>query len=115
MKPSKNQKRTSPITGNTSTGRVIPLYYESAHIEREIEDHIQSIKSLINKLRPNDRQNYFSGLLSHILSSNIAYPAGPIDISTDDLDYNTLSENELNLLRELSSNIQRLYLEMDGN
>ena len=114
MKPARNSKKNKSIQQDYNGSRVIPLYYESAHIEREIEDHVNSIKSLINKLRPSDRQFYFSGLLSHILTSKINYPTGPIDVSTDEMDYNALSDNELNLLRELSSNIQRLYLELDG-
>jgi hypothetical protein len=114
MKSNKNSKRVAEEQHKKYAGRVIPLYYESAHIEREIEDHVQSIKSLINKLRPTDRQHYFSGLLTHILTTNINYPTGPIDISSEDLDYGTLSDQELTLLKELSSNIHRLYLEMDG-
>lgn len=94
--------------------KVIPMYQQSAHIEREIDQHVQSIRALIAKLRPTDRQQYFNGLLNHMLTGEVAYPLTLDASSTSDADFSCLSDKELSLIRELSSTLHRLHLEADG-
>lgn len=94
--------------------KVIPMYQQSAHIEREIDQHVQSIRALISKLRPSDRQQYFNGLLNHMLMGETSYPLTLDASSTSDADFSCLSDHELSLIRELSSTLHRLHLEADG-
>lgn len=101
-------------TNTTSSGaKIIPIYSERAHIEREIDQHVQSIRSLISRLRPSERQNYFNGLLSHLLHSEQAETSpGESSVRATDQDYSKLSDHDLGLIRELSFNVNRLYLEL---
>jgi membrane-associated HD superfamily phosphohydrolase len=109
------QVRNINTTSTTSQeAKIIPIYQESAHIEREIDQHVQSIRALINKLRPSDRQQYFNGLLNHLLMNETNYPLTLDTSSTSDADFSCLSEKELDLIRELSSTLHRLHLEADG-
>ena len=83
------------------------------HIEVEIESHVKSIRSLIQKLNPVDRQRYFDGLLNHILSKEIEYPQpkSPVKALTKvNDDFSKLSVNDLDLIRELSVKLQDLYV-----
>jgi hypothetical protein len=111
------QVRNINSTVTTTTGheaKIIPMYQQSAHIEREIDQHVQSIRALISKLRPTDRQQYFNGLLNHMLKGEVTYPLSLDASSTSDADFSCLTENELDLIRELSSTLHRLHLEADG-
>jgi hypothetical protein len=88
--------------------KVVETSFDQAHIEMEIERHVKSIKSLITKLRPLERQRYFDGLLSHILDQPVEYP-GPAKSNSTSFDYCNLSVNDLSLIRELSVKIHELY------
>ena len=79
-------------------------------VQNEIEMHVRRIRNLIEKLPPRDRQDYFSGLLNHILSDNETTTT-----SKKGKDTNKLSKTELTLLNELSLKMEELYRTMDYN
>jgi len=79
-------------------------------VHNEIEMHVRKIRTLIDKLPPRDRQEYFSGLLNHIL----------VDIENTSTskrgkDTNKLSKTDLVILNELSIKMEELYRTMDYN
>ena len=76
----------------------------------EIVMYVRKIRTLIEKLPPRDRQDYFSGLLNHILSDNEA-----ANKNKKLKDMNKLSKTELVLLNELSIKMEELYRTMDYN
>src|SRR5262245_36501330 len=80
-------------------------------VQHEIEMHVRKIRTLIEKLPPKDRQDYFSGLLNHILSDNVS----PETKAKKSKDINGLSRTELVLLTELSQKMEELYRTMDYN
>lgn len=90
--------------------RIIPIYNEAASVEREIEQHLSSIRSLISRLRPSDRQNYFQALLNDIMKMEVTYPLSLDATSTPDADIRSLTEEDLRLVQELSSVLHRIYL-----
>src|SRR3954471_1642609 len=77
-------------------------------LQKEIETHVRKIRTLIEKLPPRDRQDYFSGLLNHILTDSET-PGK----TTPTKDINKLSRTELVLLNELSVKMEELYRTMD--
>jgi hypothetical protein len=80
-------------------------------VEMEIESHIRHIRSLINKLHPVERQKYYDGFLTHLLNRQPVYP--PTMKSNGDADQNpdlsVLSNDELQLIRELSIKMEDMY------
>ncbi len=93
--------------------KVVENQTNHVHVEIEIENHVKSIRALIQKLKPADRQRYFDGLLNHLLCKEIEYPQlkptkTKMTKSIDD--YSQLSENDLELIRELSCKLQDLYV-----
>lgn len=99
-------------TKNGSAGKSVRKTRKPAQkrVESEIEMHVRKIRTLIEKLPPRDRQDYFSGLLNHILLD-------PKDTTKSKKvrDYNSLSRNEVILLSELSTKMEELYRTMDYN
>ena len=79
-------------------------------VQTEIEMHVRKIRNLIEKLPPRDRQDYFSGLLNHILSDD-----SKTTTAKKGKDTNKLSKTELTLLNELSIKMEELYRTMDYN
>ena|SRR5688572_7461000 len=94
--------------------RVVVVDKDQATIESEIERHVKVIRSLIQKLRPTDRQKYFNGLLSHILDEPVQ-ASGNWKSSTQWMrsDYSNLTVRELGLLEELSEKMEQMYRVMD--
>ncbi|MCC7233111.1 MAG: hypothetical protein IT242_09220 [Bacteroidia bacterium] len=94
--------------------RIISIEQNRMQIEMEIDRNVKSIRSLIEKLRPFERQKYYNGLLMHMLSV-------PVDESrTDgmqknDLDYSNLGTRDLDLIRELSQKMEQLYIVMNDD
>lgn len=94
--------------------KVIETNTDQSKLEFEIELHVKSIRALIKKLRPMDRQRYYDGLLSHILSQPVEYPK--VKNSGDNsFDYCNLTVKELSLIRELSTKIHELYIMTDDD
>ena len=91
--------------------KVITIPNDRKQIETEIDRHVKSIQSLIQRLGPPERQKYYNGLLSHLLAEEVNYPMDMKNCNkpNQDRDYSRLSENELQLIRELSSQINCLY------
>ncbi|MFM7217871.1 MAG: hypothetical protein ACKO1U_07635, partial [Bacteroidota bacterium] len=108
----KHNAHDNPKAG---TGRVIPMYPEAGHIEREIDEHVKSIRALISKLRPSDRQAYFTGLLSHLLKDELTGNNPAKSYPAIDADYDALSGDDLSLIRELSGHLHKLYIETGGD
>lgn len=104
---------------NTSSERdfpklkVVENHTNHVHVEIEIENHVKSIRSLIQKLNPVDRQKYFNGLLNHILCKQVEYPQQKQiksqSVQVND-DFSNLSTDDLELIRELSCKLQDLYV-----
>ena len=94
--------------------RVVVVDKDQATIESEIERHVKVIRSLIQKLRPTDRQKYFNGLLSHILDEP-PVQSGNWKSSAQWMrsDYSNLTIRELGLLEELSEKMEQMYRVMD--
>ena len=97
-----NEKRASVM-------KVVEPTEDRSHLEFEIERHVKSIRALIQKLRPLERQRYYDGLLSHLLSQPVNYPFSKMDAKKNSGDYSNLSSTELSLVRELSLKIEELY------
>lgn len=94
--------------------KVVDLSQDQSQIEFEIERQVKSIRALIQRLKPIERQKYFDGLLSHILSQPVNYHESDTYVN-DSYDYCNLSVDELSLIRELSVKIHELYWVSDQN
>ncbi len=91
--------------------KVITIPQDRKQIETEIDRHVKSIQSLIQRLGPPERQKYYNGLLSHLLAEEVTYPMErkSASVTSRERDYSRLSEHELGLIRELSAQINHLY------
>jgi hypothetical protein len=78
--------------------------------EREIDLHVKSIRALINKMHPSEKQKYFNGLLAFILNEQIEMTE---KTTATDTDYSKLTTTELGILEELSVKMQELYHTLD--
>lgn len=111
MERSKN--RVTVKTDTTSL-KVVVVNNDQKLIEQEIENHIKKIKSLILKLRPAERQKYFQGLLSHIVSEPFDYSSTSSHKKLNfDIQPTRLSADEMKLLEELSMKMEQLYRTLD--
>jgi hypothetical protein len=99
---------TTPDTHTTLT----VVENKWTNVEREIDQHVKSIRALISKLHPAEKQKYFNGLLAFIVNEQIELSG---EQATPETDYSKLSSKELTILEELSSKMQELYqtLEFD--
>ena len=106
--------KTNPQTKTDSTSlKVVVVENNHVRIEHEIERHIKKIRTLINKLRPAERQKYFNGLLSHLINEPVETPVRSTKKINPDKDYSALSYEELMLIEELSIKMEQLYRTMD--
>jgi hypothetical protein len=107
-------KRTEGVRTDSTTLKIVEPDNSQAQVERQIEKHINKIRSLVNKLRPSERQRYFNGLVAYLLNE-------PIDAAThasskkpdQNKDYSALSYEDLMLIEELSIKMEQLYRTMD--
>ena len=98
---------------NTNIDKLNKGAFERGSVEKRIEEHIRSIQSLIKQIEQKEMQSLFSGLLASVLSN----PQSAEEFETDNLffdqsaspDNSVLSNNELNLIGELSEKIEELY------
>lgn len=112
------RKQINKITSTENTNfrtqlHIVETESNRVHVEIEIENHVKSIRALVNKLRPQERQKYFNGLLSHLLTKEVEYPLRNVNssrVTCDNEDFSKLSGNDLELIRELSCKLQDLYL-----
>lgn len=109
----KEKNTSNPNEKQTPVMKVVPTE-DHSRIEFEIERHVKSIRALIQKLRPLERQRYYDGLLSHLLSQPVNYPFSKTDSKINSSDYSNLTATELSLVRELSSKIEELYRHSDN-
>lgn len=82
------------------------------NIEREIDSYVKSIRVLIGKLTPTERQKYYNGLLAFILHEQVEMNGENNKKKIDESDFTRLTVRELNLLEELSLKMQQLYRTM---
>ena len=103
--------KTSQEVSGSPEMKVVSLQNNHAQIEIEIDRHVKSIQCLIRRLTPADRQKYYNGLLSHLLSEPVQFPlqAHTAKQKVQEHEYSNLSENDLQLNRELSQNMEKLY------
>ena len=79
------------------------------NIEREIDTYVKSIRALISKLTPTERQKYYNGLLAFILNEQVEMSSEANQKKIEESDFTRLTERELGLLQELSMRMQQLY------
>lgn len=104
----RKEKNHSSHVNQPSVMKVVEVSSDQSKVEFEIELHVQTIRALIKKLRPVERQRYYDGLLSHLLSQPVEYPE-PKRSKNDSFDYCNLSYQDLSLIRELSVKMHELY------
>jgi hypothetical protein len=83
------------------------------NIEREIDGYVKSIRTLISKLTPTERQKYYNGLLAFILNEQVEMSMEGNQKKIEESDFTKLTVRELNLLEELSLRMQQLYRTME--
>lgn len=94
---------------------IIPMYADTAMIDQRIKDHLASIRSLVARLRPSERQLYVNGLFAHLLSHQFESIPKAEGYPSIDSDYESLSAKDLGLIRELSGHLQQLYTVTSGH
>ena len=104
----RKEKNTGNTEKQTSIIKVIDVSSDQHQLEIEIDRQVKSLRALIRKLQPIERQRYFDGLLSHMLSQPVTYPEVSSHVN-DSYDYCNLSVNELALIKELSVKVHELY------
>jgi hypothetical protein len=100
----------TPHTTTETTSNLTVVENKWTNTEREIDQHIKSIRALISKLRPAEKQKYFNGLLAFIVHEQIEWTETHTKTETD---YSKLSAKDLTLLEELSTKMQELYNTME--
>jgi hypothetical protein len=88
--------------------KVVDVSTDQHQLEIEIERQVRSLRALIRKLQPFERQRYFDGLLSHMLAQPIEFHDYDGHVN-DSYDYCNLSVSELSLIKELSVKVHELY------
>jgi hypothetical protein len=104
----RKEKNTGNAEKQIPVLKVIDVSTDQHQLELEIDRQVKGLRALIKKLRPVERQRYFDGLLSHMLSQPVSYPETPTHVN-DSYDYCNLSVNELALIKELSVKVHELY------
>ncbi len=104
----RKEKNTTNFKEHVPVLKIVNAGSNDSHLELEIERHVKSIRTLIRRLQPMERQRYYDGLLSHILSQPVDYPRKNLDPDAH-YDYCNLSYSELSLIKELSVKIHELY------
>jgi hypothetical protein len=104
----RKEKNHSSHVNHPSVMKVVEVASDQSKLEFEIELQVKTIRALIKKLRPAERQRYYDGLLSHLLSQPVDYPETKRD-KNDSFDYCNLSYQDLSLIRELSVKMHELY------
>jgi hypothetical protein len=110
----RKEKNTTHFNENQLPNMTVIDSTTQSQLEFEIERHVNSIRALIQKLHPIERQRYYDGLLSHILAQPINYPDQMTHVN-DSYDYCNLSVDELSLIKELSVKMHELYRVSEGD
>jgi len=90
-------------------GNLIVVENKSTNVEREVDHYVKSIRSLIKKLSPAERQKYYNGMLAFIVNEQIELTEKSASKSVENKDYSKLSVKELGLLEEMSAKMHQLY------
>jgi hypothetical protein len=89
--------------------RIIPMRPSAGPVDKEFEQQIQSLRSLIGKLHPAARQQYFDAFLDHLLTIDVVYPPAGHAPAASRKRVAHLSPEERALIRELSDTVQQLH------
>jgi hypothetical protein len=100
----------TPLTTTAPATTLTVVENKWTNVEREIDQHVKSIRALISKLRPAEKQKYFNGLLAFIVNEQIEWTEKQTPANTD---YSKLSAQDLTVLEELSTKMQELYNTLD--
>jgi hypothetical protein len=100
----------TPLTNSENPATLTVVENKWTNTEREIDQHVKSIRALISKLHPAEKQKYFNGLLAFIVNEQIEWTEKN---ATKETDYSKLSKQELTILEELSAKMQELYNTLD--
>ena len=103
---------TKNTSGTENTQLSIAHSTAPKNIEREVDSYVKSIRVLIGKLTPTERQKYYNGLLAFILNEQIEMSSEGNEKKIEQSDFTKLTARELNLLEELSMRMQQLYRTM---
>lgn len=109
MKQQREEKQGSVPASHEA--KIIRLHPPVAPIEKEFEQQIQSLRTMIGKLHPAARQQYFDAFLDHLLSIDIVYPPSNSVPVVSRKRVAHLSEEERKLIKELSATVQQLHHE----
>lgn len=112
MQQGSNSNRNA--TGEYAALSVVKTGEAQASIEREIDQHINSVRALIRRMLPSERQRYYNGLLAHILSEPVDSPSQSARINQPESTSTNLSREQLELIREMAVKMEQLYRVMDG-
>jgi len=91
------------------TGQMIVVENKSVNVEREVDQYVKNIRSLIKKLSPAERQKYYNGLLAFVLNEQVDLTEEKQTKAIEKKDFSKLSLHELSLLEEMSIKMQQLY------
>ncbi|MFM2135098.1 MAG: hypothetical protein RL021_498 [Bacteroidota bacterium] len=107
MRHQREEKRGAASASHEA--KIIRLHTPTAPIDQEFEQQIQSLRSMIGKLHPAARQQYFDAFLDHLLSIDIVYPPANAVPPVSRKRVAHLSEEERKLIKELSATVQQLH------
>jgi hypothetical protein len=92
--------------------RIIPFHRPKTASDIEFEQQLLSLRSMISKLRPESRQQYFDAFLDYLLSIEVQYPRSTTSTVSRKRAAN-LTLEERTLIKELSDTVQQLHNESD--
>jgi hypothetical protein len=110
MQQQRNTEKHPSSTGHEP--RIIPIHRPQTSSDIEFEQQLSSLRSMISKLRPESRQQYFDAFLDYLLSIEVEYPKSSSGTSSRKRAAN-LSLEERALIKELSETVQQLHDEAD--
>lgn len=109
MRQQREEKRGPASAAHEA--KIIRLHPPATPIDKEFEQQIQSLRSMIGKLHPAARQQYFDAFLDHLLSIDIVYPPANSIPPVSRKRAAHLSDEERKLIKELSATVQQLHRE----
>lgn len=102
------RKHENREENEAASARIIPIHRPSSTLNAEFEQQIQSIRSLIGKLHPNARKQYFDAFLDHLLALDVVYPFSDERMSQVNPSSTSLTMEQHCLIKELSSHLEVL-------
>ena len=88
-----NTKISSTSSSGLSTLSIVHTT-GAKNVEREIDSYVKSIRALIAKLTPTERQKYYNGLLAFILNEQVEMSSEGNQKKIDESDFTRLTERD---------------------